>query len=256
VVDLVKRDVAAPDELRRNRVVLAELERDVVERELDLSTLQQTLVAFEAKYVRIVGTRYAILDELNAKIAEGEARESPDDATIQEKAREARQSADESASEDGSEHEAEPVIPFEPPPELKSFYRLIARQLHPDLGITEEDRQCRHEWMAQVNEAYHQSDQESLRRLLEEWQASPEAVQAGRAENGVDQVIRKIGQVRQRIDSIERAVEMLQTSDLFELYANYQTERDNDRDLFQEMAAKLDQQIADDERKLASLQQA
>ena len=94
-----------------------------------------------------------------------------------------------------------------------------------------------------------------LRRLLEEWQASPEAVQAGSADNGLDQVIRKIGQVRQRIDSIKRAVEMLQTSDLFELYANYQTERDNDRDLFQEMAAKLDQQIADGERKLASVQQ-
>ena len=255
MVDLVKRDVAAPDELRRKRVVLAELERDVVERELDLATLQQTLVAFEAKYVRIVGTRYAILDELNAKIAEAEARGSPDDEAIQGKARQARQSADDSAPEDGPEHAAEPVIPFEPPPELKSFYRLIARQLHPDLGITEEDRQCRHEWMAQVNEAYHQSDQDSLRRLLEEWQTSPEAVQAGRAENGVDQVIRKIGQVRQRIYSIERAVEMLQTSDLFELYANYQTERDNDRDFFQEMAAKLDQQIADGERKLASLQQ-
>jgi hypothetical protein len=39
------------------------------------------------------------------------------------------------------------------------------------------------------------------------------------------------------------------------LYANYQTERDNDRDLFQEMAAKLDQEIADGERELASLQQ-
>ena len=71
--DLVKRDVATPDALRQKRVVLAELERDVVERELDLSTLQRTLVAFEAKYVRIVGTRYAILDDLNAKIAEAEA---------------------------------------------------------------------------------------------------------------------------------------------------------------------------------------
>ena len=253
--DLVKRDVATPDALRQKRVVLAELERDVVERELDLSTLQRTLVAFAEKYVRIVGTRYAILDDLNAKIAEAEARGNPDDATIQEKARRARQSADESAAGDNTEHEGAPVIPFEPPPELKSFYRLIARQLHPDLGVTEEDRQCRHEWMAQVNDAYHQSDQDSLRRLLEEWQASPEGAQAGKTDNGLDQVIRKIGQVRQRIDSIERAVEMLQTSDLFELYANYQTERDNDRDLFQEMAAKLDQEIADGERELASLQQ-
>ena len=34
-----------------------------------------------------------------------------------------------------------------------SFYRLIARQLHPDLAITEEERLCRLEWMAQVNQA-------------------------------------------------------------------------------------------------------
>ena len=252
MVDLVKRDVATPEALRQKKVELAELERHVVERELDLSTLQRTLVAFEAKYVRIVGTRYATLDELDAKIAKVEAGGTPEDATTQRKA---SQSADESAPENDSKNEAEPLIPFEPTPELKSFYRLIARQLHPDLGITEEDRLCRHEWMAQVNEAYHESDQDALRRLLEEWQASPEAVQAGSADNGLDQVIRKIGQVRQRIDSIERAVEMLQTSALFELYANYQTERDNDRDLFQEMAAKLDQQIADGERKLASVQQ-
>ena len=254
MVDLVKRDLTAPEAVRQKRVALAELEQEVVERELDLSTLQQTLVAFEAKYVRIVGTRYAILDELNAKIAETEARGSPDDATIQEKARQARQSAEESASEDDHESGFEAVVTFDPPPALKSFYRLVARQLHPDLAITEEERLCRHEWMAQVNEAYHQSDQESLRRLLDEWRASPEFVQEGSLDDDLDRTIRKIGQVRQRIDSIERAVEMLQTSDLFELYANYQRELDNDRDLFEEMAANLDQQIADGERELASQQ--
>lgn len=45
---------------------------------------------------------------------------------------------------------------------------------------------------------------------------------------------------------------MLQTSDLFELFANYQTELDNDRNLFDEMAVKLDQQIANGERELAA----
>lgn len=57
--------------------------------------------------------------------------------------------------------------------------------------------------------------------------------------------------MRQRIDSIDRAIKMLQTSDLFELFANYQTELDNDRNLFDEMAVKLDQQIANRERELA-----
>ena len=78
---------------------MAELERDVVERELDLSTLQQALATFEANCVRIVGKRYAILDELSAKISEAEARKDPDDSTIQQKAREARETAEGSASE-------------------------------------------------------------------------------------------------------------------------------------------------------------
>ena len=109
--------------------------------------------------------------------------------------------------------------------------------------------------MAQVNQAYHQSDEDSLRRLLDEWQASPpppESVQEGSLDSDLDRTIRKIGQVRQRTDSIVRAIKMLQTSDLFELFANYQTELDNDRNLFDEMAVKLDQQIANGERELAA----
>ena len=103
-----------------------------------------------------------------------------------------------------------------------------------------------------MNQAYHQSDEDSLRRLLDEWRASLESVQEGSLDSDLDRTIRKIGQVRQRIDSIDRAIKMLQTSDLFELFANYQTELDNDRNLFDEMAVKLDQQIANRERELAA----
>lgn len=56
-------------ELDRKRAELAELESELIERELDLSTLEQDLAAFRADYLRIVGRRYATLDDIKARIA-------------------------------------------------------------------------------------------------------------------------------------------------------------------------------------------
>ena len=49
-------------ELAAKNADLAALEILLAQRELDLVTLQGVLHAFEARYVRIVGTRYAELD--------------------------------------------------------------------------------------------------------------------------------------------------------------------------------------------------
>ena len=46
----------------------------LIERELELSTLEQELASFEAEYLRVVGVRYADLDELRARIKEAVTR--------------------------------------------------------------------------------------------------------------------------------------------------------------------------------------
>lgn len=77
-------------ELEKKRAELATLETRLAERELDLATLQAELRSFERTYVRIVGTRLAELDEIQAQIAEAEARSKPKDRKAQERAAQAR----------------------------------------------------------------------------------------------------------------------------------------------------------------------
>ena len=65
------------EELARKKASLAELEARLADRELELASYMDDLVHFEKLYLQSVGRRYAILDELNARIAEARARQNP-----------------------------------------------------------------------------------------------------------------------------------------------------------------------------------
>lgn len=77
-------------ELEKKRSELATLEGELAQRELELTTLESKLYAFEARYLRVVGIHYAELDELEAQIAEAQARLSPKDDELQGQASQAR----------------------------------------------------------------------------------------------------------------------------------------------------------------------
>jgi hypothetical protein len=65
------------DELARKKASLAGLEAQLADRELELASFRADLVHFEKRYLQTVGRRYAILDDLKAKIAEARARQNP-----------------------------------------------------------------------------------------------------------------------------------------------------------------------------------
>src|SRR5271166_364585 len=91
------------EELERKKARLAELEAQLGDRELELASCRADLSHFERRYLRTVGRRYALLDDLTAKIAEARARENPDRKDARNQAREARSSAQESARAVGEE---------------------------------------------------------------------------------------------------------------------------------------------------------
>lgn len=62
-------------ELEKKRSKLATLEAELAQRGLELTTLQSELYTFEERYLRVVGSHYAELDELEAQIAEAQAQE-------------------------------------------------------------------------------------------------------------------------------------------------------------------------------------
>ena len=241
-------------ELDLKREELAALEADLVELELQLSTLDADLAAFRGEYLRVVGRRYAELDGLNARIAEAQAIRRPEDNAVQEVASRARQTAKDSAAQAYDGAAQQPMPPFDPPAEIKKLYRSIARRLHPDLASTEEERARRHEWMAKVNEAYQRQDSEALSGLISAWEASPETVSGTGVASDLVRVIRQIAQVRQRIDAIRCAIDTLEAGELYTLYEKCNARRDAGGDLLQEMAERVDSWIAAARRELAVLE--
>src|SRR5205823_1789506 len=79
------------EELGRKKARLAELEAQLADRELERASLLADLAHFEKLYLRSVGRRYAVLDDLKAKIAEARARQNPHRPDAREQARQARQ---------------------------------------------------------------------------------------------------------------------------------------------------------------------
>ncbi len=242
-------------ELAEKRAALALLETELVERELELSTLQQELASFEAEYLRIVGTRYADLDEINAQIKEAQATRLPGDESAQEEAHAARETAAASAAEMGRESHLEAPVPFHPSASLKSLYKSAARRLHPDLAATDEQRQRRHEWMVKLNEAYKNQDEAALQALIAEWDTSPDAVEGEGVGSDLVRVIRQATSVKKRLEDLSQAIDTLKASDLWALHAKWQAAREAGRDLFAEQVAEIDRQIADARQVLADLQE-
>ena len=240
-------EVQSPEEheLARKRAELAALESKFVERALDLSTLKGQLGAFEAEYFRVVGCRYAELDELRARIAEALAARQPHDDATQQVASEARKTAESSAAQAGHGTTQEPAPPpFDPPATLKALYRTLARKLHPDLAPTDDERARRHQWMAKVNDAYQREDADTLKSLFVNWEASPESVSGTGIPSELVRVIRQIAQVRRRLDNISRVIEGLQAGELYALRQKCNARSDAGGSLLEDMAARLDSEIA------------
>ena len=78
-MDLLRQQSPEERELEKKRAELKQIEAELAERELLLATLSGELAAFEKKYLRTVGRKYAELDEVCAQIYEVEARLAPAD---------------------------------------------------------------------------------------------------------------------------------------------------------------------------------
>lgn len=130
--NLTRKQTPEERELTAKKTELAALETQLAQRELDVVTLRAELHAFEQRYLRIVGVKFAEVDELEAQIAEALNRRSPSDETTSQRAADARTKATESAAATGA-IELAPAVAFKPSDDLKQLYREIAKRIHPDL---------------------------------------------------------------------------------------------------------------------------
>ena len=243
--DLTRTQTPEEKELGRKLAELSVLEVELTQRELDLATLQAELHAFERRYLRIVGVRYADLDEIEAQIAEAQARLSPQNNQAQEQASQARTQANESAQTSKIAQQPGRKDKFTPSDALKQLYREAAKRIHPDLATDEDDRVRRQRFMAEANQAYENGDEARLREILREWESSPESVKGDGVGAELIRVIRKIAQIERRLQAIEDTMARLQSSDLCRLKAEVEKGETEGRDLLTEMASRLDQEIVE-----------
>lgn len=239
----IKSKTPEERELDLKRVELAELQAELSERELDLITLQAELRSFEGRYLRIVGIKYAELDELNARIAEARANAHPEDAESSEKAKTARHQAEESARQvtEGVDLSQKPQ--FKPTEELKRKFREIAKKIHPDLADNDLDRPHRQKLMAEANAAYERGDLQRLELILREWENSPESVKGEGVSAELIRVIRKIALIRERLTMIDSQIENLKKTDLWTLKRKAEKAEFQGQDLLARMATDIEGRI-------------
>lgn len=237
------------EELARKRVELAQLESELADRELYIATLRAELGAFEQRYLRIVGARYAELDDISAQLAEHLAQDHSEDERYREASKQAREVANESRS--GLESYVDEPARAVPSQELKSLYREVAKRVHPDLSSDPADRKIRQRLMAEANLAYELGDVSRLKRILEEYECSPETVPGEGTAAELVRVIRKITQVKSRLIDIEQEAVAVTGSELAKLKAKSEAQERQGRDLLAEMAAQVDMQIAEARQRLS-----
>jgi hypothetical protein len=245
-------DTARPEdeELERKKAILAGLEAQLADRELELASFRADVFHFEKRYLQTVGRRYAILDDLRAQIAEALARQNPHRTDASDRARQARSKAEESARAAGTEKSGTPLLeeaesPTKPKQSetLRNLYRQAAKLLHPDLTLNEEERKKRHRLMSDLNDAYKRGDEERIRAILREWHASPENVPGDGPGAELVRVIRKIAQVEKRLKTISAEMEQLRHGELFKLKQQVDEAQANGRDLLKELSNRVDKQI-------------
>jgi hypothetical protein len=234
-------------ELSRKHAQLRVLEAELARRELQLANLRADVLLFEERYIRKIGVRWARLDEIEAIIAEAEARRQPGNPAARQAADRARERAERSRTAVLRQTSANG---FDPPEALKRLYRAVARRVHPDFGEDPLDRQVRERLMAHANRAYERSDERRLRGILAEYEFGPEAVRGEGTPLELVRVIRKIALVRGRLTEIEQETEQTRNSDLYRFKTRAEAAARQGRDLFAEVAAAVTARIASARQKL------
>jgi hypothetical protein len=134
-------------------------------------------------------------------------------------------------------------------------YREVAKRIHPDLVTDETEKKRRQQLMIEANQAYESGDEERLKAILQNWESSPESVQGEGIAVELIRLIRKIAQCRQRLIAIEKEIQLLEDTELYQLREQVISARDLGQDLLADMAQHLDEQISEAQQRLNQLKE-
>lgn len=244
--------MVAADPASRRRAELEVLTQELSELELELATAQAEVADFTRRYHATIGTRMCSLDVLQAELAARRAAADLRDIGAARAADAAQARADQSRRENErfAEVDGKETRPFAPSGDIRKLYRKLAQKIHPDRARNEADRAWRTQLMSEANRAYRAGDETGLREVFALWQedAWREAV----AETASADLDAQLARLKRRIADIEGELNRLFGSKLYELFTAANIARRAGRDLLQEMADRLDADIATARRQLAA----
>lgn len=239
-------------ELNKKSKILDRLKDRLADREEEIADLRAELDLFEGRYKIEVARYYADVDELEAKIAEEELKLVPDDEEIKKRVEELRRRAEESAAEAKTDSKGE--FDFKPTAEAKKAYHDLARIIHPDLALDNQEKERRHVLMAQLNEAYSAGDQTRLNKLAEAFRDSPDLISGDSIGDRLVRAIRQIYQVKKRLVEIVVEKEKAENSETYKLRTKAKAHYLEGRDMFKQMSNQAKVQLMRLERRLKTLQ--
>jgi hypothetical protein len=214
------------------RARVAELERVLGERLAGIGRVKVDLAAFKVRYHEAVGRLHEELDELEEALAEAEL------GAISARLEEAG-AAGAAAAEDSSP-EAAPRFTSDA---VRRLFRDVARTIHPDLATDQGARDRRHALMVEANRAYASGDEERLRRILQAWHNSPEAVPGDDPDAARLRLERRIAEINAQIDACALDLAALQESPLWKLKAMVDEAAAGGKDLVADMVRRLKRDI-------------
>jgi hypothetical protein len=202
------------------------------ERAAEFTRAQTELAAFRIRYTRDVGLLHEELDELERAIAE---------AQLGELSRLVESGANDAASSPAAP-QAEPAPRFTSDA-VRKLFRDVAKTIHPDLARDQLTRDRRHFLMAEANRAYARGDEERLRRILETWESSPEAVQGDDPEAERLRLVRRIAEIEEQLNTCASDMASMKGSALWELKAMVDEAATRGKDLVEDMVRRLKRDI-------------
>jgi hypothetical protein len=239
------------EELVRRRAQLQVLTRQLLDRERGLAAFRNELHAFETRYRKALGTRYARLDELADRLDEtrgpgqdaGGPDPDPDDPVERYPGQGLPGGQNWAWGE--REPEKEPERRAVVSDDAKRLFRQLARLIHPDLAGDARERERRTNLMVAANDAYEQGDLAALERMLADWHASPEAVTGSGAAAELERTLRRIAQMEAGIVRIDDELAELEASAMGWLRRRVDKAAREGWDLLAHMVRELDRQISE-----------
>lgn len=220
------------------------LEDQVSLAELTLETIKAETARFQHNYYQTVGRLFAELDRLDAEIARAKAGVKPDDTQAQSEAESAEQRAQQSAEEAGI-IDKQPPPPPEITPELKQAFRQAAKIMHPDRATSDSERARRTAIMAQVNVAYAKGDKAAIEKLITEFGHDPEAITGEDISSRLVKAIRRIAQLRRRLEEAQKEIDTHKSQELYELMITVAEAKELGGDPLGDLAKEVIQQISE-----------